>query len=86
MTFQGQISRKKKTSREGNESRLQTPALRHNKQVKQKNHALCANSRVSVFASSPFAKLCISSSQFAQRFASKFFQVKIVIIFSVGHG
>ena len=77
---------KKKTTREGSESLLQTSTLRRKKQVKQENRALCANSRVSVFASSPFAKLCISSSQFLQRFASKFFQVKIVIIFSVGHG
>ena len=77
---------KKKTTREGSESRLQTPALRGKKQVKQKNRALCENSSVSVFASSPLAKLSISLSQFVQRFASKFFQVKIVIIFSVGHG
>ena len=78
--------REKKTTRKGSESRLQTPALRRKKQVKQKNRALCANSSVSVFASSPLVKLSISLSQFVQRFASKYFQVKIVIIFSVGHG
>lgn len=59
---------------------------RRKKQVKQKNRALCANSSVSVFASSPLVKLSISLSQFVQRFAGKYFQVKIVIIFYVGHG
>ena len=78
--------REKKTTREGSESRLQTPALRRKKQVKQKTALYVQIQVFQCFASSPLVKLSISLSQFVQRFASKYFQVKIVIIFSVGHG
>ena len=81
------IVKKKKTTGEGSESRLQTPALTRKKQVKQKTAFYV---QIHVFRyfilTSPLTKLKISSSNFNQRFASKFCQVKIVIIFSVGHG